>query len=537
MNVTFSMILEKTCESLHCMPLQVIRNGKICAEPDKPQEQDGVYPRDGSRIERIALYKKSGGGDPALLCIAGALPAAAQGHFFCTAAPAVKGGGRPCAAAPATGESDRPAMPEELGPGTNIAWFPPSVSRAQLLRAALDALAFYHSWANRILDMIYREQGLDAIVAFVYPAFNNPFLIYDSSLKVLAYTRNDGSTDPLWTETVRSGTVTDLDGSAAQELLLYLEKLDKHSQPFKHQSKDLSDPFFSCNIQISGRRAGMIALMERHHNVTAGQLDLLRLLARLLTFELQKDAIRRENSGLIYNQLLLELMEGSISGPETLRSRLTATRWQVGRYIHTVWFVSANAFLPEPEWKRIFDRLLLQELDSRGILLKDSIFFLLSDSRPQPDDACCRTLRCFCEKYRLRCGLSDPYTDLLETHRMKNQARLALRLSCDTVAFFAQVRYQNLLSHCLQYPEQREILHPAIALLDRQDRECRTEYLDTLSALFKSQYNQLKAARLLHIHRTTLHYRLQKMVALTGIRLEDAEEMLYLQLSLTLYRR
>lgn len=532
MDVTFSMLLEKTSEYLHCAPLQVVRNGMLCAEPDKPTAQDGVYPWDGSHIEHVALCKKSVGDGPSTLYIAGARPSFTETNLFCLAAPASHKAGTDGIFTTATN-----AGTGTLRPGTNIACFPSFITRTQLFSAALEALSFYHNWANRILDLIYREQGLNAIVSFVYPAFGNPFLIYDSSLKVLSYTKNDGSTDPLWTKTVRSGTVTDLDADAAQELLLYLEKLDQYSQPFKHQSRDLSDPFFSCNIEIGGRRAGMIALMERHHHITPGQLDLLRLLARLLTFELQKDAIRRENTGLIYNQLLLELMEGTVAGPETLRSRLTATRWQVGRSIRTVWFVSGNTFLTEPEWKRIFDQLLFQELDGRGILLKDSIFFLLSGSQPKSEAACRSTLLPFCEKHRLRCGVSDPYTDLLETHRMKNQSQLALRLSCDTVACFSQVRYQNLLAHCLQYPEPREILHPAIALLDRHDRECQTPYLDTLSALFQSQYNQLNAARLLHIHRTTLHYRLQKIVALTGIRLEDAEEMLYLQLSLTLYRR
>lgn len=525
MNITFSMILEKTCELLHCTPVQIVRDGEPVARPEQPLAKNDVYPWDGTHIERAVLYKRSAGGDGSALYLCDVLPAAGAANLF-------------CATSGSAGTHGKPG-PEHISGCTaaNIAWFPSHISKKQLLRAAMDAISFYFNWGNTILDMIYREQGLDAIVAFAYPAFQNPFLIYDSSLKVLSYTKNDGSTDPLWTETVRQGTVTDLNKDAARELLLYLEKLDKYTQPFKHQSKDLTDPFFSCNIQIGGKRAGMIDLMERNHAVTPGQLDLLRMFSYLLTFELQKDAIRRENTGLIYNQLILELMEGTITDPDTLRSRLAAARWQTGRYIRTVWMVSANSFLSGPEWKRIFDRLLYQGLDGRGILLKDSIFFLLSSGSPALDQDASAALTRFCEKYALRCGLSDPYTDILETHRMKNQSQLALRLSSDTVACFSRVRYQNLLTHCLRYPEPREILHPAVFLLSRHDREHQTEYLDTLSALFQSQYNQLNAARLLHIHRTTLYYRLQKIVELTEIQLDDADEMLYLQLSLALYRR
>lgn len=524
MDITFSMILEKTCDLLHCSPIQIVRNGKYTAGLQPPEEND-VYPWDGTHITRAALYKRSAGGTASALYICDALPAAREANLFCTAQ---------------SGLSESNALLpdcEAKWPAANIAWFPSHISRARLLHAAMEAISFYQSWGNTILDMIYREQGLDAIVAYAYPAFQNPFLIYDSSLKVLSYTKNDGSTDPLWTETVRQGTVTDLNQEAARELLLYLEKLDKYNHLFKHQSRDLTDPFFSCNIQISGKRAGMIALMERNHAVTPGQLDLLRMFAYLLTFELQKDAIRRENTGLIYNQLILELMEGTITNPDALHSRLTAARWHIGRYIRTAWLVCASPFLSEPEWRRIFDQLLYQGLDGRGILLENSVFFLLSSKSSVLEKDALATLERFCGKYALRCGLSDPYTNILETHRMKNQSQLALQLSPDTVVCFSQVRYQNLLAHCLRYPEPREILHPAIFLLARHDAKHQTEYLDTLSALFKCQYNQLSAARLLNIHRTTLHYRLQKIAELAKIQFDDTEEMLYLQLSLTLYHR
>lgn len=520
MDMTFSMILEKTCEYLHCKPLQVVRGGRLLAQADRPEEEDGVCLCDDTRIQQIALYKKSTGGCQSSLYICDTIPAAGELNLFCT----VKKG---------TSLRIAPA----LLPHAAIAWFPPGISPTQLLTAAQNAVFFYQNWKDAILHMIYEEQGLEAIVAFAYPAFQNPFLIYDSSLKVLAYTKNDGSPDPLWTKTVRQGTVTDLDNAAAQELLLYLEKLDKYSRPFKHRSPDLSDPFFSCNIQVRGKRAGMIALMERNHPVTSGQLELLRMFSYLLTFELQKDALRRENAGLVYHQLILDLMDGAIAGPDPLRSRLTATHWQIERYIRAVWIISGKPFLSEPEWKRVFDLLLCQNLNGRGILLKDSVFFLLSGPGPELEKTTLATLSRFCEKHQLRCGLSDSYTDILDTHRMKNQARLALHLSSQPIAFFSQVRYQNLLNHCLQYPEQREILHPAIPLLARHDREYQTEYLDTLAALLNSLYHQQNAARLLHIHRTTLRYRLQKITELTGICLEDADEMLYLQFSLVLYRR
>ena len=79
-------------------------------------------------------------------------------------------------------------------------------------------------------------------------------------------------------------------------------------------------------------------------------------------------------------------------------------------------------------------------------------------------------------------------------------------------------------------------LNAAIAQLAAHDAQHGSEYLATLEALFDSQYNQMIAARALHIHRTTLIYRLQRISELTGLRMDDAQEMLYAHFSLCVYR-
>lgn len=48
------------------------------------------------------------------------------------------------------------------------------------------------------------------------------------------------------------------------------------------------------------------------------------------------------------------------------------------------------------------------------------------------------------------------------------------------------------------------------------------------------KYNSSEAARLLHIHRTTLLYRLEKIYEMADIDLEDADTRLHLLLSFQL---
>lgn len=495
MRITFSMILERVSKQLACTPSLVSHSF------------DGY-------VVAVAPYTKGMETDDTVLYVAAAVPAsdARPRQLFCLGTAA-----------------DEQAH-------ECIACFSSSLSRSALLAAAQSALAFYHAWGDTILDMIYAGQGFDPIVAFAHDTFKNPFLIYDSSLKVLAYTKTDGSTDRTWQEVVRDGAVTNMNEEEARDLMLYVEKLDRYPNPFKYHPKHLTDPFYSCNIMLFGKRVGMVDLMERNHIITQGELDLLKGFCYLLSFEMQKDTLRRENSSAVYHQLILDLLNGAITDHAILRSRLTSTRWTPTAITRILRLEPENTFMSEAELHHVFERLLSLSLGGRGIIDGKSITFLLSCSGADKQAIPLSILEDFCQANHVRCGISDAYDDLLKTHTMLNQPSLSLMLDTSRIVCFSDVRFKNLLRVCAAHDFPSEILHPAIPVLAAHDAEHQTEYLDTLCALFDCQYNQMLAARTLHIHRTTLFYRLQRICDMTGLNLNDAQDVLFFQFSLSVYR-
>ena len=490
---TFSMILERVCAQLHTAPLA------LSLQLDQP-------------VTGISLCDS-------------ALPPRADTLYIAASIPEESG------ACQLILLSDAPCA----CPGGNFARLPATLSPALLLAAAQDALTAYARWGDHVLDMIYTGKGLDAIVSFAYETFKNPILIYDSSLKVLAYTRNDGSSDRMWRDTVQQGSVNSMNADEAREFMSYVTKLDNSVKPFKHTAKDLTDPFYNGNILIGGQRVGMVDLMERNHPVTQGEIDLLEAFCYLLSFELQKDSVRRENSGLVYHQLIVDLLDGNITDSTALDSRLNATRWKPAPYTRVVLFRPQNAYMAEPELRRAFEHLLTLSA-GRGILRENEIVLLLACREARWSDETRQLLDRYAQAHQLRCGVSDAYDNLLDTRRLAPQPAIALSLSEESVALFDSVRFDNLLNLYRTQPYPPEYLHPAVLQLAAYDRQHGTEYLITLEALLHSQHNQMLAARALHIHRTTLIYRLQKMSEMTGLRLDDAQDMLFAHFSLCIYR-
>jgi purine catabolism regulator len=79
---------------------------------------------------------------------------------------------------------------------------------------------------------------------------------------------------------------------------------------------------------------------------------------------------------------------------------------------------------------------------------------------------------------------------------------------------------------------RREYLGP----LEEYDDRHTAELVDTLEGFFACNGNHARAAEMLHLHRNTLLYRLDRIQALTGRDLSDAENRLSLQLALKIRR-
>ena len=75
------------------------------------------------------------------------------------------------------------------------------------------------------------------------------------------------------------------------------------------------------------------------------------------------------------------------------------------------------------------------------------------------------------------------------------------------------------------------LLHPALEILENYDRENHGELRSTLSVYLTKERNQLLASEALYIHPNTMRYRLSRIRELTGLTLEDPEELKYLRLS------
>ena len=122
--------------------------------------------------------------------------------------------------------------------------------------------------------------------------------------------------------------------------------------------------------------------------------------------------------------------------------------------------------------------------------------------------------------------------------REAEQALLLGRQLLDTgrVLDFGDLGVYRLLVLLRETPELWEFYRANLTALSDYDQKQGAELLKTIEAFFANLGNLARTAEALHVHRNTLLYRLERIGAISGLNLDDAEDRLALWLSLKAHR-
>ena len=418
---------------------------------------------------------------------------------------------------------------------TSCMVLPDGTDRAKIVSALNAVFVKYERWQNELIEQIASGADWYTIVDTAHNVLRNPIIIYDAGMKVLSYTVNDGSDDELWRDTVTSGIASTGNMHESEELLKYVRRFESDNRPFKHKGENMTDPFYSCNILVQGKRSGMVCLMEHNHEISRGETDFLRIFCSILTLKMQSDRAESVSREDLYRLLLVDLLEGNILNPQRLNTRLVAAGWSVQKYFVVMQFSRSLSYIRGAQW-----RMAMEDFGRLGL---DGICCMLNEDNPvicavsslknaEQMNSIEGKLRSYCETNHLRCGISDVFDDLIQVPRYWDQAVSALELGFDTVTEYGSVRMKKLMEHLNEHRSREDILSREVLKLRETDEREGTEYCATLKALCESLFRQTEAADRLSIHRTTLTYRMQKISEITELDMTKPDMLLHAWLTL-----
>lgn len=142
----------------------------------------------------------------------------------------------------------------------------------------------------------------------------------------------------------------------------------------------------------------------------------------------------------------------------------------------------------------------------------------------------------FLRDHAAKAGTSNIFCGREDFSLYLSQACEALRLGEKYAPHFWHYRFEDyacfyLLERCSTPYGPWQVASPALRVLRRYDKEKAGELYRTLDVYLQTGCNVTQSAERLHIHRTSMIKRLNRIKKLTGICLEEADTRLYLMLS------
>lgn len=283
-----------------------------------------------------------------------------------------------------------------------------------------------------------------------------------------------------------------------------------------------------------GRYRGRICINEINSSLLPSQFQMLEYFSlfviRLLTRA--KVATRREQTS--FEAFLRSYLQGNPPSRESALRLITLHKWQENDAL-----VCAKIQLTDRD-------LVMNTLDNAVRTL--SIFFPRSSVFPEDsyiwmvenltsegftEDQFHQRLQEFSRSGMFPVGVSDIFHNFFRLRSGFTQASIALQYQhCrprkTDVSDFLQLVNYFFMTCAAKQADPVAICHEWLFELRAMDAERGTEYYKTLRAYLENERKLTETAQSLHVHRSTLQYRIDKLNELMQLSLDDAELRLYL---------
>jgi len=369
-----------------------------------------------------------------------------------------------------------------------------------------------------------------------YQLLNNPILLVDSSYKLLAYTKKDQVDDRVWNELVTKGYCShDLISIFIREGVV--EKIAKSKEPL------LTDTGFSEKIRrihgkiiTNNKLVGYLGVLEHNRKFKEEDFHTIQLLCDVISEEMQKNENYYYTKGLMYESLLIDLLDNAIQNWEHVQERLKAAGLKLDRNL----YLAVISFINEDIGNYHLVDYLRDYIDhqlkfSKSIFYNNKIVVFLSLKDDQIDISIANLGKSLKDN-DLQGGISDRFENITDIRKAYLQAKKALELGRCLFNSHSLYKYSDYrIYHILQFVSEKhkltDLFHPAPLLLKEYDAQNETDFYQTLYTYLSTDKNIKAAADRLFIHRNTMNYRLKQISEMASIDLDNFDECVQIYLS------
>lgn len=408
-----------------------------------------------------------------------------------------------------------------------------------LISEIQDIILYYKEMFDKLLSLAGTDAGLQNMTNTIADYLMNPVAIFARGLKLLAHSQNYTMNYKPWFDTEEKGyLVTDTNRS---NILQELAKInEKNTSPFIYFAEGMNYKIGTTLIILGDQQIGVFHVIEYNQPITQSALDIMKAVRVFLAIELNKNHLIGLNSGILNEQLMVDLLEKRVDNLQLLRNRSHNIGWIFAKYLFVLVIKPVSHFLVGEQLSKIRKRLTEFRPLNNCLVYDRSIVVIINKNSDTPYNENTQVqLLALLKEFNLCCGLSQCSTTMLDTAKLYKQSLQAIKLGLLVQPGVYIYNYTNyalydFFDNCLQNDNISSYYHPSIDTLKAYDEKHNSMLLGTMHNYINNQRNQNETAKQMYIHRSTLIYRLNKIEQITNIDFNDINTVFHLELSFKL---
>lgn len=396
----------------------------------------------------------------------------------------------------------------------------------------------YDKKLAEIKDILYNSllsnNGISEILKLAHNYLNNSITVCTSSYSVI---ENYPQNECIELLDNKNGTLyLPLDNLKTMQEEKLMDKIFQAKNAFFFESKYPNYHMIFCPIHISKSVIGYICVRDTTRSFLDLDLEVVNILSGILSLEMQKGNFYYGTYEAQFEYLLSDLIEKPIDNPEYFKNRFD----QLGHTLcSNFWFliISNTDEIVLTSSKINYLKSQLQVIFPTDLVAyyNEHLTVLISKNLNKPFSEL--------EEYKLKnflqfnCFVSylsyccNNLSDLREYYHQSYKLINAPNTKNDLIIYYENKVTDSILSYCSDKRFLLAAIHPDILFLIEHDKKCKSELFLTLRTYLKQTRNAVKAAKELHIHKSTFFYRLNKIIELLNISLDNYERLYNYELS------
>lgn len=405
---------------------------------------------------------------------------------------------------------------------------------AVILNLASEFFRKYRNFEIDLYEALYTG-GLSALSSVALAFFKNPILIHDEKFMVLSRPQFvSGMTETNYDKD--TGFVT-----FKLELLNILKQDNDYIKTLSTKGahfwiKQPLTPYRVPYINLfnrNGKYLGRVLVNEINSIFYPSHIQILEYFAQFATIAITQPQQATDASFFSFELFLQKYLHGDLPSRENALKTLGFCKWQENDA-----FICAEISIPEQD-RRINSvdimmtslRLLFTDC---YVFIDGSVIWLVENLTANRLSAAAfqKRLKSFARDGAYSIGQSAPFRNFFHLPHAFRQADITLEYGKKKERSFCRSFHEiigSYLTEKLCETESKETLcHECLFNLMDYDAQKGTDYYKTLQIYLENERNLTITSQILHIHRSTLQYRITKITELLSLPLDDADLRFYL---------